>query len=137
MCLFWTCVCCCARGASTQNIYFVHECAIQGADAAHGPSRPTQHSAEHSYRSTCCVVSSTKRHACSNRSLEMRTISYSTMVWVDGWVVVLETVRCFFLVGKGVAAERLVICSSSDLSAFVTSSLCCLHPQDWFRAAHT
>lgn len=33
-------VCCCALG--TVSEYFVHECTIQGSDAAHRPSRPTQ-----------------------------------------------------------------------------------------------
>ena len=38
--------------------------------------------------STRCDIFQHKRASCSNRSLEMRTISYSTMVWVDGWVSV-------------------------------------------------
>ena len=36
--------------------------------------------------STRCDIFQHKRASCSNRSLEMRTISYSTMVWVGGWV---------------------------------------------------
>lgn len=45
-----------------------------------------------------------------------------------------------FLFRRGVGGgsterESLVISPPSDLSAYVTSSLCCLHPQDWFRAA--
>lgn len=35
----------------------------------------------------------------------------------------------------GEAAESLAKSSSSDLYASVASSLCCLHLQDWFRAA--
>lgn len=51
-------------------------------------------------QSTCCIISQHKRASCSNRRLEMRTISYSTMVWVDGWVVV-EGGWVLFLGGGG------------------------------------
>ena len=49
-------------------------------------------------------------------------------------------VGCVFFFRGGAAEgerdrESLVISPPSDLSAYVTSSLCCLHPQDWFRAA--
>lgn len=49
-------------------------------------------------RSTCCFFLSPqhKRAACSNRSLGMRTISYSTVVWVDGWAVVEWGLGAYF-----------------------------------------
>lgn len=65
------------------------ECVVQGADAAHRPSRPTQYNMEYSYNAIDVLCYLPALHInCSNRSLEIRTISYSTMVWVDGWVEV-------------------------------------------------
>lgn len=62
--------------------------------------------------STRCDIFQHKRASCSNRSLEMRTISYSTMVWVDGCVGGGGggggELGCFFFFGGGwgVAAQR-------------------------------
>lgn len=75
-------------------------------------------------QSTCCAIFQHKGASCSNRSLEMRTISYSTVAWVDGWVVEGGWVLCFWG-GSREPCEILFIwsqCFSDILFVLFTST---------------
>lgn len=85
VCLFWTSVLLCVRRYQwvlcAGMRYPRFWCCAQTLKAHAAITRSPV-----TMQSTCCAIFQHKGASCSNRSLEMRTISYSTVAWVDGWV---------------------------------------------------
>lgn len=85
MCLFWTFVLLCVRRYQwvlcAGMRYPRFWCCAQTLKAHAAITRSPI-----TMQSTCCVIFQHKGPSCSNRSLEVRTISYFTVAWVRGWV---------------------------------------------------
>lgn len=90
MCLFWTCVLLCVgyrqRVLCARMHYPRFWCCAQTLEAHAAAAAAAATRSTVTMQSKRCVIFQLKGASCSNRCLEMRTISYSTVVWVDGWV---------------------------------------------------
>lgn len=115
----------------------MHDCAIQGADAAHRPSRPTQYHTEYSYNAIDVLFSSTKGQPVVTES--SRCVQQATLQWC-GWMGGRwwKGVGCIFFGGEGGGAEEsLVISCTSRLSANVRHPLCVVYIHRIGSALHT